>query len=110
MSIDEDTAYASYVARFESRFGPKEPGAFAKFGNAMIQRLSRDEFPKRLEQYLYWHKECKRLLGSGSTISDALVLEFEDASAWLAIDPPNILELFSGEMGPEQAVTSTATK
>ena len=63
-----------------------------------------------IDQYLYWHKECKRLLGSGSTISDALVLEFEDASAWLAIDPPSILELFSGEIGAEQAVTSTATK
>ena len=110
MSIDEDSAYASYVARFEARFGSKKPGEFVKFGNTMIQRLSRDNFPHRLEQYLYWHKECKRLLGSGSTISDALVLEFEDASAWLAIDPPSILELFSGEMGAEQAIASTTIK
>ncbi|MEM6958527.1 MAG: hypothetical protein AAF411_16965 [Myxococcota bacterium] len=107
MSIDIETAYASYVARFEDRLGPKPAGAFAKFGKTMIQRLTREDFPPKLENYLHWHSECKRLLGSGATISDALVLEFEEASAWLAIDPPNILELFSGELGvPEKVVTS----
>ncbi len=110
MTIDIDTAFASYVARFENHFGPKKPGAFAKFGNTMIQRLSRDDFPERLDQYLHWHRECKRLLGSGATISHVLVLEFEEASAWLAIEPPKILDLFSGELGqPEEMVTAVGT-
>ena len=110
MTIDADTAFTSYVARFENRCGEKPVGSFAKFGNTMIQRLSREEFPERLEKYLHWHKECKRLLGSGATISDALVLEFEEASAWIAIDAPNILALFSGELGvPEEMVTSVGT-
>ena len=110
MTIDVDTAFKSYVVRFENRLGEKAPGAFAKFGNTMIQRLTRDEFPERLDQYLHWHKECKRLLGSGATISDALVLEFEEASAWIAIDPPKILDLFSGELGvPEEMVTSVGS-
>ncbi len=111
MNIDVDTAFSSYNSRFESSFGQgKAPGDFVKFGNHMIQRLSVGEFPDRLENYLSWHRECKKLLGSGHTISDALVMEFEEASAWLIIEPPRILDLFSGELGnPEKAVTSVGS-
>lgn len=111
MQIDVDSAFASYNARFNSQFGEgKSPGDFAKFGNHMIQRLRQDEFPDRLDNYLRWHRQCTKLLGGGATISDALVMEFEEASAWLIIQPPRILELFSGELGdPEQMVTSVGT-
>ena len=107
MSIDENTAFASYEARFQNEFGEKPAGAFVRFGKNMVQRLSREDFSERLKNYLHWHAQCKRLLGSGATISDALVLEFEEASAWLILQPPNVLALFSGELGvPEEQVTS----
>lgn len=99
VEIDLDAAFTSYEERFVHAYGDKPPGAFVKFGNHMIQRLRHEEFQERLESYLRWHKECKRALGSGSTISDALVLEFEEAAAWLVIQAPNIIEMFQGELG-----------
>ena len=58
-----------------------------------------EAFEQRLEDYVSWHQECKSALASGSTISDALILEFEEAAAWIALDPPNVLEMFAGELG-----------
>lgn len=109
MNIDVEQAFSSYEARFVERFGDKPAGAFVKNGKAMIQRLSRGEFPERLQAYLHWHGQCRSLLGSGATISDALVLEFEEASRWLVIEPPDVLALFNGEIGEvEENVSSIA--
>ncbi len=99
MDIDVDAAYQSYLSRFLTECGDKPEGGFAKFGNVMIQRLSRKDFDERLNHYIRWHRECKRLLGSGATISDVLVLEFEEAAAWICIKAPNMLAMFSGELG-----------
>ncbi len=108
MKIDVEAAFESYQIRFVERFGDKPVGAFAKFHNTMIQRLDRAGFEPRLADYLHWHRECKRLLGSGATISDVLVMEFEEASSWICLQAPNMLEMFSGEVGdPAEMVTST---
>ncbi|MCA9611675.1 MAG: hypothetical protein R3B99_25460 [Polyangiales bacterium] len=108
MKIDVDTAFKSYEIRFAEKFGEKPVGSFAKFHNTMIQRLDRAGFEPRLAAYLKWHRECKRLLGSGATISDVLVMEFEEASCWICLQAPNVLEMFSGEVGdPAEMVTST---
>lgn len=105
VEIDYDAAFESYVARFNAHCGDKPPGGFAKYGNTMIQRLSRADFDERLERYLFWHRECKRLLGSGATIADAITMEFEEAAAWVCLKAPNILEMFQGELGdPNEAI------
>ena len=110
MAIDVDAAFESYETRFVQQFGDKPVGAFGKFGSTMVQRLSREEFEPRLESYLKWHAECKKLLGSGATIGDVLVMEFEEAANWLCIEAPNLLEMFSGEVGDlEESVTSTGS-
>ena len=104
--IDPDAAFASYEARFLAANGDKPAGAFVKFGNHMVQRLSRAEFGERLEAYLRWHQECSKLLGSGATISDVLVMEFDEAAAWLILEAPNVIEMFSGEVGDPKLVLS----
>ncbi|MBX3246480.1 MAG: hypothetical protein KF901_04790 [Myxococcales bacterium] len=111
MAIDVDAAFQSYETRFREKFGEKPVGAFAKFANTMIQKLDRAGFEARLEAYLRWHRESKRLLGSGATISDVLVMEFEEASSWICLEAPNVLEMFSGEVGdPAEMVTSTGQR
>ncbi|MFW5920691.1 MAG: hypothetical protein ACOCUS_02535 [Polyangiales bacterium] len=99
MEYDLDAAYQAYLARFRERFGDKPDGSFVKFGNHMVQKLTREQFPDRLQTYLDMQKACKQMLSSGSTISDDLMLEYDEAAAWVAIKAPNLLELFRGELG-----------
>ncbi len=100
MSIDVERAWQSYETRFRNRFGDdKTPGDYVKFGKHMVQRLDRQAFEARLEDYVSWHQECKSSLESGATISDALILEFEEAAAWIALEPPKVLDMFKGELG-----------
>ena len=110
MDLDLDVAYDSYLARFDQRFGDKPQGAFVKFGRHMVQKLDRDSFRPRVEHYLSLHAACKRMLKTGATISDAVVLEFEEAAAWVAIEAPNLLEMFDGELGDPQAATRPLKK
>lgn len=98
-TVDVDSAFESYATRFHALFGERPSGTFVKFGNTMVQKLSRGEFEERLTNFLKVRKRCKRMLESGATISDAITLDFEEAAAWLAIEPPNLLDLFHGEMG-----------
>jgi hypothetical protein len=99
MNYDLDAAYDAYLARFHECFGDKPEGAFVKFGKHMVQKLTRSEFPARLDDYLQMHTACKKMLVSGQTISDDLMLEYDEAAAWLAIQAPNLLEMFRGEVG-----------
>ena len=99
MDLDVDAAFASYLRRFSRQFGAKLPGTFVRFGHHMVQKRDRDGFETRLDEYLGWHRECSRVLDSGSTISDAAVLEFEEAAAWLVLRVPNLVDLFEGELG-----------
>ncbi len=97
--IDYESAYAMYAERFGTRFGERPDGAFVKFGKHMVKKLPRMEFEQRLGAYVRLHKACKKMLESGSTISDALVLDFDEAAAWVAVEAPNIHSMFRGEMG-----------
>jgi hypothetical protein len=99
MDLDTEAAYEAYLARFEDEFGDKPDGTFVKFGKHMVQKLTEREFPERLEYYLRMHRTAKEMLAAGSTINDAVVLEFDEASAWIAIKAPNMLKMFSGEIG-----------
>ncbi|MEO0325814.1 MAG: hypothetical protein AAF447_22875 [Myxococcota bacterium] len=99
MDLDVDAAFTSYLRRFSRHYGAKLPGTFVRFGRHMVQKLDREGFEDRMTAYLGWHRECGRVLESGATISDAAVLEFEESAAWLALEVPNLLELFDGELG-----------
>ncbi len=99
MSLTPEQAYEVYLRRFTARFGAKPDGAFVKFDTAMVQKLSRKDFEPRLEKFLKLRKFCERMLKSESTISDSVTLEFRDACAWLAIPSPDLLAMFSGELG-----------
>jgi len=97
--IDYDAAFVMYTQRFHERFGDRAEGAFVKFGKHMIKHLARPEFERRLDTYVRLHKACKKMLESGSTISDALVLDFDESAAWIAVEAPNVHAMFRGEMG-----------
>ena len=104
MKIDYATAYEKYNQRFDKALGPKPIGAYAKFGKHMVQRLAQEDFEERLDTYVQLHTACKRMLDGGSTISDALVLEFDEAAAWVAVQAPDLYSMFRGEMGdPREA-------
>lgn len=99
MKIDYETAFAKYNQRFEQAFGDKPTGAYAKFGRHMVKRLDRAEFEGRITSYTELHAACKHMLDGGSTISDTLVLEFQEAAAWVAVQAPDLYAMFRGEMG-----------
>ena len=104
MKIDYTAAFEKYNARFQAAVGDKPAGAYAKFGRYMIKRLEREEFAPRLDTYVQLHAACKRMLDGGSTISDALVHDFDEATAWVAVQAPDVYAMFNGEMGdPEEA-------
>lgn len=106
--VDMDTAYDAYLERFRARYGDKPDGAFVKFDRHMIRKLGRADFPDRLRQYLQLHATCKEMLRTGATINDAVVLEFDEAAAWLVIQAPDMLQMFSGEMGDPNVATGTS--
>lgn len=105
MEFDLDTAHGAYIQRFEQAFGDKPAGAFVKFGRHMVRKLTREEFAPRIERYLLLHQTAGRMLQTGATINDALVLEFDEAAAWIAIEAPDMLSLFSGEIGDPEVAT-----
>ena len=94
-----DSHYDAYNARFEKRFGDKAPGIYVKFSTFLIARLTRVEFSTRFQDYNELHLQCVEMLREGATLNDTLMREYQEAAAWLAIDPPNLNDLFRGEMG-----------
>lgn len=104
MKVDYIAAFEKYNARFDEALGPRPVGAYVKFNRYMIKRLERPEFDQRLDAYVQLHAACKRMLDGGSTISDALVHDFEEAAAWVAVQAPDVYSMFRGEMGdPREA-------
>ncbi len=105
MDVDLDAAYEAYLQRFRETHGDKPDGAFVKFDRHMVQKLAREPFEPRLRHYLELHTTCKQMLSTGATINDAVVLEFHEAAAWLAIEAPDMMSMFSGEMGDPKVAT-----
>ncbi len=99
MTESREQLFRHYLQRFTERFGDKPNGTFVKHGKVMIQRLSAVEFDQRYEDYVRLQEACRRMLTSGATISDAIVLDFQEATAWLALEPPDVLSMFRGEVG-----------
>src|SRR5690349_21561888 len=108
--IDYDAAYAMYEERFAEKFGARPPGAFVKFGRHMVKHLDALEFQRRIEAYVRLHRACKKMLETGSTISDALVLDFDEAAAWVAVQAPNVHAMFKGEMGDPRIAAPRRTR
>lgn len=99
MAQSPELSFETYLQRFTERFGDKPDGTFVMHGKVMIQRLTRADFDQRCDDYLRLQDACRRMLTSGATISDAIVLDFKEATAWLALDPPDVLSMFRGEVG-----------
>lgn len=97
--IDYDAGFRMYTERFAERFGERPAGAFVKFGRHMVKSLDARDFKERIDAYVRLHRACKRMLETGSTISDALVLDFDEAAAWVSVQAPNVHAMFRGEMG-----------
>jgi len=108
MKIDYVTAFEKYNDRYETDLGERPVGAYAKFGKFMVQRLARPEFDQRLDSYVQLHAACKRMLDGGSTISDALVHDFDEAAAWVAVTAPDVYAMFRGEIGEASDAAPTA--
>ena len=109
MKIDYAAAFVKYNERYEKSLGDKPVGTYAKFGKFMVKRLDRHEFDERLDTYVQLHAACKRMLDGGSTISDALVHDFDEAAAWVAVEAPDVYAMFRGEIGdPQEAAPLTA--
>ncbi|MCA9581086.1 MAG: hypothetical protein KC416_04785, partial [Myxococcales bacterium] len=96
MDLDLDVAYEAYLARFKDRFGDKKAGDFVKFGKHMVEKLDRPNFVRWLRRYMELHGNANQMLKDGATINEALVLDFQEASAWVAIEAPNLMEMFRG--------------
>jgi hypothetical protein len=110
VKIDYATAFEKYNQRFAKTFGDRPAGSYAKFGRHMVQRLERTEFEERLDTYVQLHSACKRMLDGGTTISDALVHEFEEAAAWVAVQAPDLYSMFRGEIGDSREAAPVETE
>lgn len=109
MKIDYEAAFVKYNQRFEKALGDRSIGAYVKFGKFMVKRLDRPEFDEKLDSYVQLHAACKRMLDGGSTISDALVHDFDESAAWVAVEAPDVYAMFRGEIGdPEEAAPTTS--
>ncbi|MCS6798380.1 MAG: hypothetical protein NZ898_07605 [Myxococcota bacterium] len=99
--MDERVAqdYADYLARLEGAFGPGPQGQFVKFGKHLVARLGPEDFARRRANYLELDRAVRQMLATGATINDALVLEYQEASAWLLLEPLDPMRLFRGELG-----------
>ncbi|MGE0789285.1 MAG: hypothetical protein AB7S26_26665 [Sandaracinaceae bacterium] len=107
MNIDYDLAFEKYNGRYAEHLGDRPVGAYAKFNKHMIKRLDRGEFNEHLDKYVQLHGACKRMLDGGSTISDALVHDFEEAAAWVAVEAPDLYSMFRGEIGDSRIAAPT---
>ncbi len=96
---DVTAAYDLYLERFADRFGEKPVGAFVKLEKHLVTKLAQAEFAARLTDYLRLHEACKQMLSSGSTISDAIVMDFAEAAARVCVKAPDIMAMFRGELG-----------
>ena len=94
--MPESHNYQCYLKRFEAAFGDKPVGAFVKHENHMVQRLNEADFAKRLDNYFKWHEEASTMVVKGRTISDGLLLEFAEASSWLILKSPSMMDIFDG--------------
>src|SRR5678815_2665670 len=103
MATDYEAAYQLYLDRFRTRFGERPEGAFVRMAKHMVQKLSAKDFAGRLDHYVVMHAACKKMMEGGTTISDATVHEFDEAAAWIAIQAPNLLDMFKGELGDPDA-------
>lgn len=103
MDLEKDydvaAAYDLYLGRFTERFGDKPIGAFVKLDKQMVTKLARADFAKRLSTYLNMREACKNMLNSGATISDAIVMDFTEAAAWICVKAPDLMAMFRGELG-----------
>lgn len=105
LEVDIERAYSAYLERFQNQFGNRPEGTFVKFGKHMIQKLTRDQFDERLHHYLLMHDTTKSMLSSGATINDAVVLEYDEASAWISLKAPDMMTMFKGEIGDPSVAT-----
>lgn len=108
MATDYDAGYRLYLDRFHVRFGEQPEGAEVKLEEYPIHKLSRKEFAERLDHYLVAHAACKKMIAGGSTISEPVAVSFQLAAAWIAIEPPNVLGMFRGEIGDPDAAAPRA--
>lgn len=90
----QDIEWRGYEQRASSRFAEAATGSFLKFGKHMVQRLDRIAFEARLAEYQDQCKRCDRMLASGATLSEAVMLDVEEAASWLLLPSPNLFDLF----------------
>lgn len=106
MAVNVDTAFNFYLERFRRTFGAVDARTTVKFHEQSIRLLSREEFEACLSRYLDVHAACKSMIDEGSTMNDAVITELREVAAWIALDPPDMLAMFRGELGdPNAAVT-----
>lgn len=106
MAVNVDTAFNFYLERFRRTFGSIDSRTTVKFHEQPIRLLAREEFEACLARYLDVHAACKSMIDSGATMNDAVITELREVAAWIALDPPDMLAMFRGELGdPNDAVT-----
>ena len=103
MPTDYEAGYRLYLERFHARFGELPEGSPATLEGVAIQKLSRAQFKERLDQYVVAHGACRKMISGGSTISEPVAVAFQLAAAWIAIEPPDVLAMFRGELGDPDA-------
>ncbi len=87
--------FVGYERRFIARFEDKAAGTYVKFGRHLVQRLDRLAFGQRLAAYQVLCKEIDAMMASGSTLSERVMLDLEEAASWLLLPSPNLFDLFN---------------
>ncbi len=92
---ESEHEFIGYERRFVARFDNKAAGTYVKFGRHLVQRLDRLAFGERLAAYQVLCKEIDTMMASGSTLSERVMLDLEEAASWLLLPSPNLFDLFN---------------
>ena len=88
MIDDLPARYHEYLARFASRVGKHDVGAFAKFNSKLIKKLSFEEFTPAYLEYTELSTTYFESIDRGDTINDIVLRVLRDHAANLVLDPP----------------------
>lgn len=92
--MDGDKAFDAYQGRFAAEFGIRSDGEYVRFGKHMICKLNALNFAERLERYQLLRQACRDMITQGSTLSDAVMVEFAEACSWMVLPAPDLMSMF----------------
>jgi hypothetical protein len=80
--------YAEYLERWKTELGDVKTGAFAKYHQKLVKKMTFEEFTPAYIEYTELVARYQESLDRGDTINDLVIKLLRDQSAGLIMKPP----------------------